>query len=340
MENVKRLIKRLFFVALVGAFILSVQNFTFAGGVQHYPNGLEAEVIGVLPPEGLYYRQFNIFYTADKLKDNKGHTLSLEKNGVELDRLNLYAVAPVLVWVTPLKIFGADYGQRFIAPLIRETIRLDAMTPGGPTDLSDHRTRMYDPIWVPVVLGWHRKDGLLHALAELDVFMPVGMYNPRNLVNVGKNVWTFMPVFAVTAFSPWWDKKLELNIKLMYDFDTRNDDFIISPSTAAKIGNPALTGLKTYNSPGQAFHTDFAIDYQIYEKLRVGLAGYFYQQTTNDRTGFGTVGGDKTRVLAIGPHVWVPYKKWFFGAHVLFETAARNGPQGINVNMDFVYKFF
>jgi len=325
---------------LIFIVILFTPLLALAGGVQHYPNGLEAEVMGVLPPPGLYYRQFNIFYTANKLKDNSGHTLTLAKDGAELDKLNVYAVAPALTWVTPLEIFGASYGQRFVVPLLKVDMKLDAMTPGGPTGLSERRERVYDLIWAPIVLGWHRKDGLLHALAELDVFAPVGMYNGKNLVNVGKNVWTFIPTFAVTGFSPFWDKRLEVNLKLMYDFDTKNNDFVISPSTAAKIGNPALAGQRTHNRPGQAFHTDFAVDFQVYEKLRVGLAGYFYQQTTDDKTGFGRVKDDLTRVFAIGPHVWVPYKKWFFGAHVLFETAARNGPQGINVNMDFAYKFF
>jgi len=311
----------------------------WAGGVQHYPNGLEAELMGVVPPPGLYYRQFNIYYTAGKLKDNSGHTLNLAKDGAELNRLNVFAVAPALRWVAKPNILGGNYYSIFVTPLLNVNTRLDAMTPGGPTHLSESRTRVYDLIWVNG-LGWHRKDGLLHASAELDTFFPVGMYNGKNLVNVGKNVFTFIPTFAVTAFSPFWEERLELNFKLMYDFDTRNNDFIIGPSTAVKIGNPALTGLSTYNDPGQAFHTDFAIDFRVYEKLRVGLAGYYYQQTTNDKTGFGTVKNDLTRVVAIGPHVWVPYKKWFFGGHVQFETGARNGPQGINVNMDFAYKFF
>lgn len=325
------------------AFILTVILFTpllaLAGGVQHYPNGLEAELMGVNPPPGLYYRQFNIFYTAGKLKDNSGNTLTLARNGTELDRLNIYAVAAGLRWVTNLKFLGGDFYQLFVVPGVKVDMKLDAMTPGGPVELSERRERIYDLIYESG-LGWHGKDGLLHALAGLDIFLPVGMYSSKNLVNVGKNVWTFMPFFAVTAFSPFWDKKLEANVKLMYDFDTKNKDFLIGPSTAVKIGNPALTGVSTYNKPGQAFHTDFALDFQVYEKLRVGVAGYFYQQTTDDRTGFGVVKNDKTRIFAIGPHVWVPYKKWFFGAHALFETAARNAPQGINVTFDFGYKFF
>jgi len=326
-------------VALIFTLILFTPLLALAGGVQHYPNGLEAELMGVVPPPGLYYRQFNIYYTADKLKDNSGHTLSLAKDGAELSRINVFAVAPALRWVSKLSILGGNYYMIGVTPLLNVNTRLNAMTPGGPTHLSESRTRLYDPIWING-LGWHLFDGKLHVAAELDTFIPVGMYNGKNLVNVGKNVWTFIPVVAVTGFSPFWEERLELNFKLMYDFDTRNNDFVIGPSIAAKIGNPALTGLRTHNDPGQAFHTEFAVDYRIYEKLRVGLAGYFYQQTTDDKTGFGTVKNDRTRVFAIGPHVWVPYKKWFFGAHVQFETLARNGPQGMVFNVDAAYKIF
>jgi hypothetical protein len=326
-------------VVLIFTVILFAPLPAMAGGVQHYPNGLEAEIMGVSPPPGLYYRQFNIWYSADKLKDNRGKTLRLETHGAELDKLNVYAVAPSLRWQTPWSILGGNFYSIGVAVGLKVDMKLDVATPGGPLELSERRERIYDLIWVNG-LGWHRKDGLLHAQAALDTFIPVGMYDGRNFVNVGKNVWTFIPNFSVTAFSPFWDRKLEANIKLMYDFDTTNDDFVISPAIAAKIGNPALAGIRTHNSPGNAFHTDFALDYQIYEKLRVGLAGYFYQQTTDDKTGFGTVKNDKTRVFAIGPHVWVPYKKWFFGAHAAFETAARNGPQGWMINMDFSYKFF
>ncbi len=340
MGRIEKLIKNLFAFAVISASVLSISHSAFATGVEHYFNGLEAELVGFCPPPGLYYAQFNLFYTANEAKDNSGHNLTLTKDGFSLDRVNAYTILPVTKWVTPLKFLGANYYTFLAAPiLVKADEKADVLTLGGPVDLTEHRERVYDIIWGNG-LGWHQKQGLYHIQTELQIFAPVGMYNPKNLVNIGKNVWTFMPVFAITAFSPWWEGKLEADLKLMYDFDTRNNDFIISPLTAIKIGNLGLAGAPTYNQPGNAFHTDFALSYQIYEKLRVGVAGYFYQQVADDRTGFGRVRNDQTRVLGIGPMVWVPYKKWSFGAHVAFETAAKNSFQGANVNVSFTYKVF
>ncbi len=344
MRRVKKLIKVLFAFGLISASVLLMSHSAFAAGVEHYFNGLEAELVGYCPPPGLYYRQFNLFYTANEAKDNNGHDLTLAKDGIALDRVGAYTILPVTKWVTPLKFLGANFYTLLAAPiLVKINEKLDALTPVGPVDLYGNQARVYDIDWA-IGLGWHQKQGLYHIQAQLDIFAPVGTYNPRNLVNVGKNVWTFMPGLAITVFSPWWEGKLELDVKLMYDFDTRNHDFIVSPQEAEKIagvfGLINYTGLSTYIQNGNAFHTDFAASYQIYEKLRVGVAGYFYQQVANDRTGFGRVRDDKESVLALGPMVWVPYKKWTFGAQVLFEMAARNAPQGINVNASFSYALF
>jgi hypothetical protein len=341
MERIEKLIQVVFTFAVISASVLFISHSAFAGGVQHYFNGLEAELVGYCPPPGLYYRQFNLFYTANEAKDNSGHDLTLAKDGIALDRVNAYTILPVTKWVTPLKVLGANFYTLLAAPIfVKIDEKVDAaLGPGSFIDLTEHRSRVYDVIWANG-LGWHQKQGLFHVQAELDIFAPVGMYNPKNLVNIGKNVWTFMSVLGITAFSPWWEGKLEVDVKLMYDFDTTNDDYIISLQRAANIGNLALAGARTHNSPGNAFHTDFAVSYQIYKKLRVGVAGYFYQQVTDDETGFGTIRNNLTRVLGIGPLVWVPYEKWSFATHVQFETAARNAPQGINVNASFSYKFF
>jgi hypothetical protein len=204
--------------------------------------------------------------------------------------------------------------------------------------LSENREGVGDLIYSPFIWSWHHKDGLLHAVAAVDIFIPVGNYDEKNLVNIGKNFWTFEPAFAVTGFLPW-DKNLSASIKVMYDFNTRNDDFLIGPLTAAKIGNRALTGVSTHLSPGQEFHFDYGIEYVLFDKFRAGLAGYFYQQVTDDDTGVGKVKKDKGRVFAIGPSVWWSYKKWVFDSHVSFETATKNRPQGLTALFDIIYAF-
>lgn len=326
--NIPSLIISIFFAPL----------FAFAGGGQHYPNGVEAQLIGVAPPPGLYVKEYNFFYTANKLKDDKGHTLKIEKDGAELDKLNVYGIIPRIIWISKQKILGGFYGQHLFIPLLKQDLKLDVLTPGGPADLNERREGVYDLIYSPFIWSWHSKGGLLHTVAALDIFIPTGPYNKRKLNNIGKNIWTFEPVFAITGFLPW-DKNLSASIKLMYDFNTKNDDFIIGPSIAAKIGSPALTGRETSLTPGQEFHFDYGIEYAVAKNWRVGLAGYFYQQVIDDKTSFGRVKDDKGRVFAIGPSVWYSYKKWIFDSHVSFETGARNRPQGVTGLLNITYSF-
>jgi len=339
MENERKSFKRKA-VALIFAVILLTPLLALAGGGQHALHGFNGALPGALPPPGLYAADFVIWYTADKLKDNSGDTMTLAKDGVAFDKLDVVAEALVATWVSNWRILGASYAQRLIGVGLYTENNVDVMTPGGPLRLSEKRGGFYDIIWEPIVLGWHSKDGLLHAQAAFDVFIPVGNPDPRNLVNVNKNFWTFEPGFAVSWFSPFWNQKLNASVWLRYDFNTRDNNFLISPGIATKIGNPALTGLRTDNTPGQEFHLDTSIDFAIYEKLRVGLLGFFYQQVTNDKTGAGTVKNDKGRTFGLGPHVWVPWKNWVFEAHVEPEFGVRNRPQGVLSTINAYYKIF
>jgi hypothetical protein len=85
---------------------------------------------------------------------------------------------------------------------------------------------------------------------------------------------------------PKWG--LEANLVLMYDFPTAN------PSP--------LVPIKNYYQSGQAFHFDYCVDYMVKPYLRVGVAGYYYQQTTPDVADGETI-GNHGRVFGIGPAV-------------------------------------
>jgi hypothetical protein len=328
--------------ALVTSVLLFPPLFVFAGGVNHEPLGAEAFLAGILPPRGFYIKEYLNYYTADKLKNDSGRTLNLAKDGTELDKLEVYASATRFLYISPLKILGGSLGAQMIVPWVRASMRLDALTPMGPSEMGEHRNAVSDITFGPN-LSWHFPNGLFHAAMGLDITAPTGPWDEKHLVNIGKNVWSFSPVLAATVFLPW-HPNLSAGIKMDYSFNTQNDDFIIGPSIAAKIGNRSLTGKKTHLSPGQEFHFDYGIEYALTKKgaahqFRVGATGYFYQQTTNDKTGAGTVKHDLGRVFAIGPGVWWTYKKWIVEAHTAFETAVRNRPEGINTYLTIIYGF-
>lgn len=305
-----------------------------AGGAQHYPLGSESDLMGCLPPPGFYSKTYFYFYTASDLKDNSGDTIRLAKDGSELNHLDVYSIAPKLVWVSEKKILGWNYGQQLIVPLVKVDMKLDTL--GG--SLHEDRFSVADIRWAPLFMSWHSKNGLLHSIAALNIDFPTGAYKSGRLVNIGKNSWSISPGLSFTAFVPQ-NPKISVNMFLQYAFNTSNDDYVIGPSQASKIGNMGLTGARTHLTPGQEFMFDYAIGYGLTKNLRADIAGYYYQQITNDRTGRGTIGNDKGKVFSVGPGIVYAYNNLFFDFHVAFETAAKNRPQGVTGLFSFVYCF-
>src|SRR4030042_7050548 len=109
MENRGRVFRR-YGILLIIQVILFTPLLAFAGGGQHYPNGVESQLSGVVPPPGFYIKEYNYYYTATKLKDDNGHTLTLGKDGSELDRLSVYGIIPRFIWISKLNVLGGFYG--------------------------------------------------------------------------------------------------------------------------------------------------------------------------------------------------------------------------------------
>lgn len=339
MESRKKLL-RLSIATLFVLVILFSSPPAFAGGGSHVALGQYANpMIGISPAPGFYFTEYLSYYTADKLKDNHGRTLSLARDGVELDRSSAYASGNSILWISNLKILGGFYGARFVVPVERLNTIMDAFTPFGPRHLSEGAGGVGDIYFDPLMLSWHEKHGLFHITTGVDITAPTGSYNKRRLICVGRNLWTFTPAFQFTMFFPW-HPKLSMGVRVDYSFNTKNDDFVISPATAAKIGNMALTGLKTHITPGQEFHFDYGIGYSLTKldaahQFNVGVVGYYYQQINDDKTGYGSVEKDRGQVFAVGPGVWYNHKKWNIGLQGFIETPVKflnintkNRPQG------------
>jgi hypothetical protein len=330
----------------VTSVILLHPLLAFSGGVNHEVLGAEDFLMGVAPPPGIIVKVYLEWYTANKLKDDHGRTLSLARDGMKLDKANVFGIAPRLIYVSPIKFKVANMtgflSGHTVWPFVKRTVHLDVLTARGPADTDQSHSGLRDVSFGPGIT-WHHKSGLFHCITGLDIFAPTGEWNPKRLVNVGSNVWSIVPVLAFTVFAPF-HPNLDLSMKMDYSFNTTNDDFIISATTARKIGNLRLTGLKTHLRPGQEFHFDYSVGYALWKpgpgmQLRGAAAGYFYQQTTDDKTGVGSVKDDKGRVFAAGPALFFDYKTWLFQGHVYFETEARNRAEGINSQLTILYKF-
>jgi hypothetical protein len=315
-----------------------------AGGGGHVPLGMYSDpMVGISPPPGFYFTEYLSYYSANKLKDNSGRTLSLSRDGTRLDRSSAYASGNRILWMSKFKILGGFYGAQFVVPVERLNTMIDVLTPVGPMRMGEGRGGVGDLFFNPFILAWHEKHGLFHITTGVDITAPTGPYGKYHMVNVGKHLWTIIPAFQITVFVPWYPK-IAIGARLDYSFNTKNNDFIVNADTAAKIGNMALSGVKTSITPGQEFHLDYGISYALLPlradpQLSVGVVGYYYQQITDDKTGVGTVEHDKGRVFAVGPGVWFNYKKWNIGLRAAFETVAKNRPEGFLILSTITYTF-
>lgn len=325
-----------FMTALVTSVILFLPLFAFAGGTTHEPLGAEDYLIGVAPPPSIAGKVYLQWYTADKLKDNHGRTLSLARDGVALDKLNVFVEVNRVLFITPLKFdiggFSGFVNGHAVFPMVKPNLHLDVLTPGGVIDVNSSHSGLGDVTFGPGI-AWHHKSGLLHGITAVDIIAPTGLYDRRNRnVSPGTNDWSVAPVMIFTVFAPF-DPGLELSMKFAYTFNFKNNDVL------------AADGTRTWLTPGDEFSFDYDVMHAIWApnpktQFRGGIGGYFYQQTSEDKNGItGSDEHNKGRVFAIGPAVFVDYKMWIFSAHVYFETAAQNRPQGIQSQLTVLCKF-
>lgn len=269
------------------------------GGGGAYPNGAEDFMSGAVPPPGTYLLNYFNYYSADKLTNNNGDSAS------PVFKLRVTTDVIRLVHVTDKKILGGNWAMHILLPIQN----IDVTVPGA----SDSKTGLGDIIVAPFILSWHSKNW--HAAAGLEFYLPTGSYDKNDLANIGRNYWTFEPVFSGTYIT---DNGYEFSGKFMYDFNTKNED-------------------KNYLS-GQEFHLDYAIGKKI-DKFTLGGAGYIYQQVTDDESNGVTVNNNKGSVLAIGPAIKYDYKNMSFSLKYLVETAVYNRPEGDNLWIKFSYAF-
>ncbi len=287
---------------LLSALLLPVQPvLATEGGGGAYPNGAEDFMSGAVPPPGTYILNYFNYYSADKLADNNGN------GAMPGFKLRVTTDVVRIVHVTQKQLFGGLWAMHMLIPI--QNVDLSVPIPGA----SKSKTGLADIIISPFILSWHAKNW--HAATGLEFFVPTGSYDKNDMANLGRNYWTFEPVFAGTYIT---DSGYEVSGKFMYDFNTKNDD-------------------KNYLS-GQEFHMDYAFGKKI-DKFTFGGAGYLYQQVTDDESNGVTVHNNKGSVVAIGPAVKYDYKKMSFSLKYLFEAAANNRPEGNNLWFKFSYAF-
>jgi hypothetical protein len=289
---------------LFRAVLLVLATSSLAHAFGHYTPGALGLNAATLPPPGFHYTGYNMFYTADILRDNAGKEIP-----VDLD-LNVFANANQFTYISEYKIFGADFGADFIIPLVNVDVEM--------AGVSESTFGIGDLYFEPFVLGWHTP--------RWDVAFAVGMFAPTassgELSSIGKGYWSFMETLGATYY---FDESRTWTFSLLTRWlqNTENRDTDITPG-ADVVAEYGLA--KSFPSKDHI--------------ITAGIAGYTYAQLTEDS---GTGAGDnKFSGNAIGPEIrYMGFKPFPFqiSLRYLTEFGTENTTEGTNICLTLIGSF-
>ncbi len=286
----KRFLRLTAFFGLLCALLSQTRAFASENGGGIYPNGAESFLTAAVPPPGYYLIDYVNYYEAQRLVGAHGNDLAPNF------RVDALANAVRYVHWGPQKFLGAQLGQQVVLPYVS----LDVSVAG----MHQHKTGIGDLTVDPLLLSY--QNAKFHVVLTPEFNLPTGAYNKNDLANIGRNYFNFEPVVAFTYTGA---KNFEFDAKMMYDINGTN------PDTRYKSGNE--------------FHTDYALGYS-HHGTWLGVAGYYYAQTTNDFVNGKIVGTDgfKGSVFSFGPDIHFVAGKSLFALKWEHEVGVKYRPQG------------
>ncbi|WP_051306845.1 SphA family protein [Desulfomicrobium escambiense] len=297
--------KKLLFAAMTAALLMT--GSTALAGSGHYVSGAEGIKGATLPPQGVYWRMYNLFYTADDLRDKHGDEIDADFD------VNVYALVNRLVYSSGIEILGANVVADICVPLVYTDISMKA---GGMTFFDDNEFGLGDILIEPAILAWHgpRYDAAL----GVGVYLPTGDFDADEPASPGKGFWTGMLTAGATLY---FDEARTWSASILsrYEIHSEQEDTDV-----------------TY---GNDFHFEWGLGKTVAKIWDVGLAGYCRWQVTDD-SGPGT-SDDREEAYAVGPEVSVFVPDWGLGVSLrsLWEFENKVNSQG-NVTTLMIMKAF
>lgn len=176
-------------ISVKTCFVLACGMFAGASSAQaqaitagHYPVGVEGIKGGSLPPPGLYFRDYNVFYSSYTFADGP----------TDFD-IFAYVNAPRLIWMTKQEILGARYG-------------MDALITYGYMDwgvgsMHDDYSGLGDIQLEPVLLAWQFQQ--FDLAAGYAFWVPTGDFETTRPDLISKGFWSHM----LTLGGTWYPDK-------------------------------------------------------------------------------------------------------------------------------------
>jgi hypothetical protein len=316
-----------------------------ADEIGHFSPGVASIRDLAMPDPGFYGVVYNHLYWSGRLNDAGGDKIRSVEIGrrrlqttVDVDvNLDMYALAPVLLWASKFKVLGARLGA-YVAPTFANSSVGAALATvsgrGGEANVSAsfNVSDMYvQPAW----LGW----GLKHWDLGLSYgfYAPIGTYETETVDlpvvgplrveasdNIGLGFWTHQ-LQGSTTWYPWEDKSMAVTGAVTYEFHGDKKDFDLKPGQ-----NLSLTW-------GVSQYLPLLTDQTLLAEL--GLAGYDSWQTTVDH-GSDASDKDRDQVHAVGAQLGLTYVPWVLGLnlHGFYEYLAKDRFQGGSFGVNLAKK--
>lgn len=253
------------------------------GGGTSKALGVDTVMAGVMPPPGLNFTNFLVFYTAGETLDSDGDPR------LGISNFDLFVVAETfrLRYIWPRVTFlGANIETRVGFNAISSVdVSFDVQTPFGSIHRQDEMTSVGDSLF-GIILGWHGKR--LHQMFGPELFIPTGTFSSNRLANVGRGYVAIGPSYWFSWFPI---EEIEVSGALIYLINFENPE-------------------SNYCS-GNEISFDYNLAYTVMKDWQVGISGYAYKQVTDDeRNGVVVADGNRGQVVAFGPAVrWHPHNK-------------------------------
>ena len=226
----------------------------------------------------------NVAASKEILTGRLPSTVNVNLNLSLRGQADLVTLTPSYAFETPVlggqlsASISSQYGRN--APTIAGTLTALA----GPivmtrTGMLENSLTSYGDLVPNVELLWNH--GVNNYMAYVTGNIPVAGYNSMRLANIGIGYWAIDTGGGYTYLNPATGNEFSAVAGVTYNFK-----------------NP-----ETQYRNGIDFHFDWGASHLLSKQLFVGLAGYAYQQITDDSGQNPILGGFRSRVLGVGPQI-------------------------------------
>jgi hypothetical protein len=317
-----------------------------AGDIGHFNGGVMSLRDYLVPDPGVYAAVYNYFYRTDRLNDAHGDeadSVRIDPPGggagvtvqVDLD-VDMYALAPSLIWVTKLEALGVRYGA-LITPTFAN-LGLDAALSalderGGSANAGSFGVGdlFVQPVWLGLTLD-HWDFAFAYGF-----YAPIGRYETERVTvpgigsvkaeaadNIGYGFWTHQ-LQGSLAWYPMEHKGTALIGAVTYETNGEKQGFDVTPGDVL-----------TFNWGASQF-VPLRKDMSLL--LEVGPGGYDTWQISDDSG--GGAADSRDQVHAVGGQVGLVVVPWAVAVNLrgFGEFASEARFQGWSLGLNLVKKF-